>query len=103
MVPALVIAFSIDRPSHRPGHVTVEALQQLDGSLPRGYRTGDRSCNDQKPENFQLPIRAMGYEPVHDYAKDQLGIQAGFAGAELVEDNGYCPPRPRASRTPPRI
>ncbi|MEV5784290.1 hypothetical protein AB0L42_25250 [Streptomyces sp. NPDC052287] len=95
VVPALVIAFSVDKPSHRPGNVAVEALQQIDDSLPRGYLAGDRAYNDQKPENFQLPIRAMGYEPVYDYAKDQLGIQAGFAGAELVEGNWYCPSMPQ--------
>jgi hypothetical protein len=92
---SLVIAFSVDKPSHRPGHVAVEALQQIDDSLPRGYLAGDRAYNDQKPENFQLPIRAMGYEPVYDYAKDQLGVQAGFAGAELVEGNWYCPSMPQ--------
>lgn len=54
VVPALVIAFSVDKPSHRPGHVAVEALQQIDDSLPRGYLAGDRAYNDQKPENFQL-------------------------------------------------
>ncbi|MFJ8788315.1 hypothetical protein [Streptomyces sp. NPDC102462] len=94
VIPALVIAFSVDKPSHRPGRVAVEALQQIDDSLPRGYLAGDRAYNDQKPQNFQLPIRAMGYEPVYDYAKDQLGVQAGFAGAELVEGNWYCPSMP---------
>ncbi|WP_406158913.1 hypothetical protein [Streptomyces canus] len=68
--------------------------QQIDDSLPRGYLAGDRAYNNQKPENFQLPIRAMGYEPVYDYAKDQLGVQAGFAGAELIEGNWYCPSMP---------
>ncbi|MGW0610410.1 hypothetical protein [Streptomyces sp. NPDC002788] len=94
VVPALVIAFSVEKPSHRPGQVAVEALQQIDDSLPRGYLAGDRAYNDQKPEIFQLPIRAMGYEPVYDYAKDQLGVQAGFAGAQLVEGNWYCPSMP---------
>ncbi len=37
----------------------------------------------------------MGYEPVYDYAKDQLGVQAGFAGAQLVEGNWYCPSMPQ--------
>ncbi|MFJ6130418.1 hypothetical protein ACIQKE_35630 [Streptomyces griseoviridis] len=95
VVPALVIAFSVDKPSHRPGHVAVEALQQIDDSLPRGYLAGDRAYNGQRPVNFQLPIRAMGYEPVYDYARDQLGVQAGFAGAQLVEGNWYCPSMPQ--------
>ncbi|GAA1431194.1 hypothetical protein GCM10009601_49800 [Streptomyces thermospinosisporus] len=40
----------------------------------------------------------MGYEPVYDYAKDQLGVQAGFAGAELVEGNWYCPSIARGAK-----
>ncbi|WP_316771620.1 hypothetical protein [Streptomyces sasae] len=95
VVPALIIAFSIDKPSSRPGQVGVEALLHIDDRFPRGYLAGDRAYNDQKPENFQLPIRAMGYDPVYDYASDQLGVQAGFAGAQLVEGNWYCPSMPQ--------
>lgn len=99
VVPALVIAFSVDKPSHRPGHVAIEALQHIDPGHPRGYLAGDRAYNGQKPENFQLPARAMGYQPVYDYAQDQLGVQAGFAGAELVEGNWYCPSMPDSLKT----
>ncbi|WP_416520549.1 hypothetical protein [Streptomyces achromogenes] len=95
VVPALILAFSIDKPSHRPGQVGVEALQHIDDRFPRGYLAGDRAYNDQKPQNFQLPIRAMGYEPVYDYASDQLGVQTGFAGAQLIEGNWYCPSMPQ--------
>lgn len=94
VVPALVVAFSVDKPSLRPGQVAVEALQHVDPRYPRGYLAGDRLYNDQKPENFQLPIRAMGYQPVYDYAKDQLGSKAEFGGAQLVEGNWYCPSMP---------
>ncbi|MFI7143091.1 hypothetical protein ACIBQ5_36995 [Streptomyces massasporeus] len=95
VIPALIVAFSVDKPSHRPGQVAVEALQHVDNRFPRGYLAGDRAYNGQKPENFQLPIRAMGYEPVYDYASHQLGVQTGFAGAELVEGNWYCPSLPQ--------
>ncbi|MFE7606995.1 hypothetical protein [Streptomyces celluloflavus] len=95
VAPALVIAFSVDKPSHRPGPVATEALQQVDDTLPRGYLAGDRAYNGQKPENFQLPIRAMGYEPVYDYAQNKLGVQTDLAGAELVEGNWYCPDMPQ--------
>lgn len=94
VVPALIVAFAVDKPSHRPGRVAVEALQHVDPRYPRGYLAGDRLYNDQKPENFQLPIRAMGYQPVYDYAKDQLGSKAEFGGAQLVEGNWYCPSMP---------
>ncbi|MBW1601815.1 hypothetical protein JJV70_06770 [Streptomyces sp. JJ66] len=95
VVPSLVVAFSLDKPSHRPAEVALEALQHVDPRYPRGYLAGDRLYPDQKPDKFQLPIRAMGYQPVYDYAKDQLGVQAQFAGAELIEGNWYCPSMPQ--------
>ncbi|MFE7128343.1 hypothetical protein [Streptomyces sp. NPDC057617] len=94
VVPALIFAFSVEKPSHRPGEVAIEALQHVDPRYPRGYLAGDRLYNDQKPENFQLPIRAMGYQPVYDYAKDQLGSKGEFGGAQLIEGNWYCPSMP---------
>lgn len=94
VVPTLILAMSVDKPSHRPAEVAIEALRRIDPRHPRGYLAGDRLYNDQKPDNFQLPIRAMGYQPVYDYAKDQLGVQAHFAGAELIEGNWYCPSMP---------
>ncbi|WP_435060086.1 hypothetical protein [Streptomyces sp. bgisy060] len=95
VVPSLVVAFSLDKPSHRPAEVALEALQYVDPRYPRGYLAGDRLYPDQKPHKFQLPIRALGYQPVYDYAKDQLGVQAQFAGAELIEGNWYCPSMPQ--------
>ncbi|MGR8009468.1 hypothetical protein [Streptomyces hypolithicus] len=90
-IPALICAFSVEKPSRRPGQVAVEALQHVDPRYPRGYLAGDRLYNDQRPEIFHLPIRAMGYQPVYDYAKDQLGVQDGIGGAQLVEGSWYCP------------
>ncbi|MEV0925553.1 hypothetical protein AB0I99_10560 [Streptomyces spongiicola] len=95
VVPSLVVAFSLDKPSHRPSEVALEALQHVDPRYPRGYLAGDRLYPDQKAHKFQLPIRALGYQPVYDYAKDQLGVQAQFAGAELIEGNWYCPSMPQ--------
>ncbi|MGW3836355.1 hypothetical protein [Streptomyces microflavus] len=95
VIPALVVAFSLDKPSHRPAEVALEALRHVDARYPRGYLAGDRLYPDQKAHKFQLPIRALGYQPVYDYAKDQLGVQAQFAGAELIEGNWYCPSMPQ--------
>ncbi|MFF6790592.1 hypothetical protein ACFY9C_16145 [Streptomyces filamentosus] len=95
VVPSLVVAFSLDKPSHRPAEAALEALRYVDARYPRGYLAGDRLYSDQKPHKFQLPVRAMGYQPVYDYAKDQLGVQTQFAGAELIEGNWYCPSMPQ--------
>ncbi|MFE9771219.1 hypothetical protein ACFYOV_06010 [Streptomyces sp. NPDC005931] len=42
VIPALIVAFSVDKPSHRPGQVAVEAPQHVDNRFPRGYLAGDR-------------------------------------------------------------
>ncbi len=93
-VPALIIAFALEKPSCRPGEVAVKALLQVDSRYPRGYLAGDRLYNGQRAEVFQLPIRALGYAPVYDYTKDQLGVQGSVAGAQLVEGSWYCPSMP---------
>ncbi|MFF4356720.1 hypothetical protein [Streptomyces sp. NPDC001604] len=36
----------------------------------------------------------MGFKPVYDYAKDQLGSKDEYEGAQLVEGNWYCPSMP---------
>ncbi|MFJ5274969.1 hypothetical protein [Streptomyces sp. NPDC088358] len=41
-----------------------------------GFLAGDRAYNNSEPDEWQLPIRAMGYKPVYDYRADQLGMQA---------------------------
>ncbi|WP_234042453.1 hypothetical protein [Streptomyces marianii] len=95
VVPSLIVAFSLDKPSHRPAEVALEALQH-DPRYPRRYLAGDRLYPDEKPDKSQPPIRALGYQPVYDYAKDQLGVQAQFAGAELIEGNWYRPSMPQS-------
>lgn len=47
------------------------------------------------PNEWQLPVRALGYKPVYDYRVDQLGKQAGTEGAIMVEGTWYCPSMPQ--------
>ncbi|GAA2652804.1 hypothetical protein GCM10010307_63830 [Streptomyces vastus] len=56
-----------------------------------GYLAGNRAYNSSEPEEWQLPIRAMGYKPVYDYRADLLGEQAETHGAILIEGRWYCP------------
>ncbi|MFJ5305191.1 hypothetical protein [Streptomyces sp. NPDC088350] len=86
---------SVDKPGNRPGEVAIEALRRIDPRHPRSYLAGDRLYNKQQRDKFQLPICAMGYQPVYDYALDQLGVKDHFAGAELIEGNWYCPSMPQ--------
>lgn len=87
---------------HKPGVASaVEALGAFRSIRERGhepgYVMGDRlNFPGTKEMGLQLPLRQLGYEPVHDYRVDQLGIKAHYAGAKLVEGTWYCPSMPEA-------
>ena len=96
VLPALVLGMALDKPGYRPAANGVKILSGLRrrGYKP-GYLAGDRAYNNSKPEEWQLPVRAMGYKPVYDYTVDQLGKQAETHGAILVEGTWYCPSMPQ--------
>jgi hypothetical protein len=85
----------LDKPGHNPGPNGIAVLK---GIRRRGYAAGyvgaDNLYNSCKEDNWQLPMRAMGYRPVYTYRSDQLGIQATAHGAIMVEGAWYCPSMP---------
>ena len=95
--PALAIGFILDRPGVDPAG---NALRVLTDVRARGHKPGhlgaDRAFNNSRPDHFQLPIRALGYQPCYDYPDDELGIQAGHLGALMIEGSWYCPAIPTA-------
>lgn len=42
-----------------------------------------------------MPARALGYRPIGDYKENQLGIQAEYGGAIMVDGTWYCPSMPQ--------
>jgi hypothetical protein len=95
--PMLVIAMTFDRPAQNVGENATELLKSIqDRRYPAGVLAGDRAYfPNPRPENLQLPARAMGYRLIGDYRNDQLGIQAEYGGAILVEGSWYCPSMPQ--------
>ena len=95
--PSLVIAMAIlHKPGHHPGRQAVRALASAHRRRhPARLLAGDRAYSNAKPEDFQLPARALGYQPVFDYKVDQLGIQGSFAGMLQIEGAWYCPAIPQ--------
>ena len=95
-VPAVVTGFTLDKPGHAPGPNATRVLADVRRrGHPAGYLAGDRAYNNSSPDTFQLPARALGYHLVFDYRNDQLGIQAGTAGALQIEGHWYCPAIPQ--------
>ncbi|MET7519496.1 hypothetical protein ABZS88_40095 [Streptomyces sp. NPDC005480] len=96
VLPALILGVSLDKPGHRPAYNGLKVLSRLrERGYTPGYLAGDLAYNNSDPDEWQLPIRALGYKPVYDYRVDQLGKQAETQGAILVEGTWYCPSMPR--------
>ena len=96
--PPLVVGMP---PLHRPGTGVgpnaITALASVAGrGHPTGWLAGDRAYTNAVAEDFQLPARSLGYQPVLDYRVDQLGVQGSHAGALHVEGAFYCPGMPAA-------
>ncbi len=94
--PSLVVGMAtLHKPGRHPGRQAVQALASVQNrGHPARLLVGDRAYSSAKPEDFQLPARALGYQPVFDYKIDQLGIQDSFAGMLQVEGAWYCPAIP---------
>ncbi|MER7673150.1 hypothetical protein ABTY61_32475 [Kitasatospora sp. NPDC096128] len=91
-LPALALAFTVHKPGHDPAGNALAALTDM---ARRGYRSGwlaaDRAYSSAQPATFHIPVHDLGYRPVWDYRRDQLGIQGTHAGALLVDGTWYCP------------
>ncbi|MFD9505651.1 hypothetical protein [Streptomyces mirabilis] len=102
VLPTLFLGVALDKPGQCPAYNGLQILNRLgERGYQPGHPAGDRAYNNSEPDEWQLPIRAMGYKPVYDYRADQRGKQAETDGAILVEGRWYCRPCPNPSSTPP--
>jgi len=95
--PYLVGALGFGKPgTDIAGHGVGAFGSIVERGHPVGMAIGDRAYfPNSKPENLQLPLRALGYDLVFDYRDDQLGITESYAGAIQVEGAWYCPSMPQ--------
>ncbi len=98
--PYLVVGMSCSVPSRDVSGYAMTAFTQTDkrhhDRIQGALATGDRGYfAAADPVNLQLPLRALGVGIVTDYRIDQLGVQYGYAGAEQVDGNWYCPGMPQ--------
>jgi hypothetical protein len=94
--PQLIIAASLGTPNKDVGQMTVSLMQSIQD---RGHHvsrlTADRGYNgNTKPEDFVVPMKAMGIPLVVDYNKNQKGRNGGVGGTIQVEGAHYCPATP---------
>ena len=93
--PNLVLGASLAKPGHDPGGTGARLLAEVRSrGWPAKYLGADRGYTQCRPENFHLPVRALGYSLVMDYKAAELGRQANSQGALMVDGSFYCPAVP---------
>lgn len=95
--PLVVIRMTFDRPGQNVGENATALLSSIrQADHPAGEVASDRAYfPNSQPEKFQMPARALGYRPIGDYKENQLGIQAEYGGAIMVDGTWYCPSMPQ--------
>lgn len=98
--PQLIAGINMTTPGARPGQSAIHALKYMhrEHHLPESERfragllAGDRVYgNTPKPENFQIPARAMGYGLLFDLKEQYWGETYKIDGAIMLEGNAYSP------------
>ena len=86
----------LDKPGHRVGSDRGPVLTNIRSrGHAAGFLAADRAYSSSKPDDFQLPALALGYQPVYDYKIDQLGVRGESGGFLEIEGAYYCPAIPK--------
>ncbi|TDD32922.1 hypothetical protein E1287_21210 [Actinomadura sp. KC06] len=90
-LPALTMGFILDKPGHSPDGNGIAVLNDIrHRGHPAGDLAADAAYNNSVAEDWQIPLRRLGYRPTYDYRIDQLGKIDSIHGANLVEGTWYC-------------
>ncbi|KRC61185.1 hypothetical protein ASE14_09660 [Agromyces sp. Root81] len=94
--PMLTIGMAFHKPALAAAYEALRAIRSIrDRGHPAGWLAGDLLYMPNSiPEEFQLPLRGLGYEPIMDYRIDQLGLQENHAGAIMLDGAWHCPATP---------
>lgn len=93
--PQLCIGGVLHQPSKDIGGSATRSLHRVrEAEMPPGQLAGDRAYTNCKPEDFQQPVRQLGYELILDFRSDQFGRQGQTRGAIWVDGSLGCPHMP---------
>ncbi|MFF7251572.1 hypothetical protein ACFZBU_47895 [Embleya sp. NPDC008237] len=97
--PQLCLGLALDTPGKRIGANAIALLNDLaELGLPTGVCAADRAYTGQRPEEFQVPVRRLGYALALDYKVTERGPQGSFRGAPIVDGHLACPLMPDVLR-----
>lgn len=97
--PIIVRGLSLSTPGKDVSGETVALLRHLIEDLGHdaGRLTADRGYFAAMDVNdFHRPVQRLGFAPVFDYKRNQLGIQpGGVHGSIFIDGEHYCPGTPQ--------
>jgi len=94
--PQLVLGMVLHTPEKdmgRHAHYVSAVLAQF--TRLRGYAAADRAYTKLRPQDFHQPMRDLGFMPVLDFSKTQVGSQTYHQGAIAKVGRLFCPGTPR--------
>lgn len=98
--PQLIAGINLTTPGAAPGPSAIHSVRYMhredyrpgDERFKAGILAGDRIYgNTPKPENFQIPARALGYDLLFDLKEEYWGKTYPTGGAIMLEGNAYSP------------
>ncbi|MBV2357343.1 hypothetical protein KUM39_23720 [Streptomyces sp. J2-1] len=93
----MCVGLVLETPTVRTGRNAVLALEELSAlGVPAGTCAADRAYTGCSPENFQIPVRRLGYRLALDYKVNDRDPQGSWQGALLVDGSLACPHMPGA-------
>lgn len=99
--PQLIVDMAMDKPGHAPEDRAMDALKHLiaDETVPKGAFISDRIYYPMsQPDKLQIPLRKAGYKIMGNLVKGQMGLQATYHGARLIDGSWYFPGMPACWR-----
>ncbi len=94
--PQLTLGMVLHTPQKdmgRHAHYVSMILSRL--THVRGFAAADRAYTKLYPQDFHQPLRALGFMPVLDLTKDQVGFEGHHQGAIAKAGRLFCPRTPR--------
>ncbi|MGW2407201.1 hypothetical protein ACWCXK_22030 [Streptomyces sp. NPDC001739] len=94
--PQLIMGMVLHTPEKEMGRhawYVSAVLSQL--TQVRGFAAADRAYTKLHPKDFHQPMRALGFMPVLDFSKTQVGVETYHQGAIATVGRLFCPRTPR--------
>ncbi|MFD3421289.1 hypothetical protein [Streptomyces decoyicus] len=94
--PQLILGMVLHTPEKEMGrHAWYVSMILSQLTHVRGFAAADRAYTKLRPKDFHQPMRGLGFMPVLDFSKTQVGPETHHQGAIAKVGRLFCPRTPR--------